>query len=73
MDVQVAEATLSATSSKADQRRCRLVIRVITAGIIVTTIIDNPNREELQFTQSGRKETPEKLESQEEELQVLER
>lgn len=65
--VQVAEAMLSATSSKAAQRGCPPVILVITAGIIVATIIDNPNREELWFTQCGRKETPEKLESQEEE------
>ena len=65
--VQVAEAMLSATSSKAAQRGCPPVILVITAGIIVATIIDNPNREELWFTQSGRTESPEKLESQEEE------
>jgi hypothetical protein len=38
--VQVAEATLSATSSKAAQRGCRPVILVIIAGIVVTTIIE---------------------------------
>jgi hypothetical protein len=40
--VQVAEATLSATSSKTAQRGYRPVILVIIAGIVVTTIIDNP-------------------------------
>lgn len=58
--VQVAEATLSAANSNAAQRGCRSVIAVIIAVVVVTMIIDAPNREELWITQSGRKEIPEK-------------
>jgi len=55
--VQVAEATLSATSSSAVQRGCRPVIVVIIAVVVVTTIIATPNREKLWITQ---KENPQK-------------